>query len=650
MNSALLRFGAFLVFLHLAACGGDDKSTDNTPQPDLFADTTPDLVGDTTTDTAPNPDLDTTVPDLAEDHTQPDTNKPDAQDVQPGTCEPACDPAAGQYCDAATSTCKTVECTACVRDLDCGPQGICANFQQAGIALSFCSNSCTTGADCEGGFACTDGICIPEATCPAKVCQSEGALGDACPFEGIHEDCAACGQDLVCAAESLNVECIFDSDCYEAGLSSYYNPQCKEGKCAYSYCTGKCDANGQCPTGFGPMVSGFSCWCVPVGTTPAGEACPFDSVNTNADDCGAGMVCLGIAPTEESAACTTDLDCVDAYFDVTSQCVEGRCGLSFCSPKCTKGTCEEGFAPISVSNACYCAPVYVGDVEPGKPCTSGEVYPEAGNCQSGSTCIAIEGEVGGDTCTTSADCPLSIWYANPACVDGVCQSAFCSPYCDTEGKCPAGYDPAPSGVTCICLPEEVGEAGPGEGCAMWIINSDLDFCQADLACLAFTDTENAPECVTAEDCDPSAFVGVRDCVEGKCSASFCSPKCDAESGCEVGYNPISVGENDDCYCAPKYVGTADVDEACRAGNINSESSGCLANLTCLSMSSIEEVTTPCTTTADCPNDYLGVKDCVDGLCASSFCAAPCEGTTCTMGYVPSEFDPCLCLPEPPVGP
>ncbi len=645
MHSPLFRFAALALLLHLAACGGsDDKTTDTIVPPDVTQDVPADL-----SDTTPTPDVDTVSPDVPVDTFVPDTTKPDTSDTTiPTQCEPACVAADGQYCDAATATCKTIQCDSCVRDIDCGETGICLDYPQTGGAsLSFCSVACVATADCPGGFECTDSVCLPVAICPAQVCQSEGELGDACPFEGLHSDCAACAGGTVCAADSLDVECQFDSDCYDAGISAYYNPVCNNGLCGYSYCTGKCDDQGKCPEGFGPMLSGFSCWCVPVGSTPAGEACPFDTVNPKADDCGAGMVCLGIAPSVESTPCTTDAECVDAYFDVAAQCVGGFCGLSFCSPKCTKGLCEDGFAPISVSGDCYCAPVFTGDAQPGEICSSGNVYPDADKCAAGSTCISMEGEAGIDTCTTVADCPLSVWYANAQCLNGLCNSAFCSPYCDVDGKCPAGYDPTPNDVSCLCLPEEVGDAELGEGCALWVINSELDFCQADLACLAFTNLEEAPECTTAADCDASTFVGTRDCVDGKCSASFCSGKCDEAGKCPLGFNPIAVGDAEECYCAPKNVGTSTVGQACMAGPINNEAPGCTAELGCLSMMASTESPAACTLAADCPDTFVGVKDCVEGLCASSFCAAECDAGACPEGMVPADTDPCYCQPAPP---
>lgn len=639
---------SFLFGLSLAACSGSDDKQD-AAAPDTSNDlNTPDVA-----DTTPV-DADTATPDLAPDQQVPDLPPDQGTDTPtPTECDPECNAATGHYCDSSDWTCKSVQCVDCASNRQCGDQGVCIDLEQEdGSNVSVCSATCIMDDDCGAGFKCSaELLCTPRALCPSQLCTSEGVLGDPCPQDSFSQGCAPCGADLVCAAQILDITCTFDTDCVDQGLTYRYNPVCTSvGTCAYSYCTGHCTSEGTCPEGFGPMLSGFSCYCIPVGTSQAGEGCPFMTVHTNADDCDASLACLGIPASEDSSFCTVDADCTDPYFRVDAQCVGGRCGLSFCSPRCKAGLCEDGFSPIDVGGSCYCAPVYVGDAAVGAPCSPYGTAPTSEQCQAGTSCIAMEGEAGIDTCSTAADCPASVWYRNIECVDGLCNSSFCSAYCAADGSCPAGYHAVDVGVTCMCFPKEVGEQTAGEGCAMSFINSDMDFCQEGLVCLGFTDIENAPECLTAEDCDPTAFLGQRDCVDGKCTASFCSAECNQAGKCPVGFFPIEVGEEGAsvCYCAPKNIGTVDLGGACASGQLNAYAGGCLPELTCITITSDPTTPDACEMVSDCSNQvYLGTIGCIEKQCASSFCSVECTEGTCPDGYAPSGETDCYCQPIPP---
>jgi hypothetical protein len=107
-------------------------------------------------------------------------------------------------------------------------------------------------------------------------------------------------------------------------------------------------------------VSG-TCYCIPDegGSGQPGEPCPFGEVNGTADNCAAGLVCLGFPDNGTSGTCPGGniTECTDIPASANPDCVNGNCGASFCAEQCdAQGNCPAGFWPQDVGGTCYCIP------------------------------------------------------------------------------------------------------------------------------------------------------------------------------------------------------------------------------------------------------------------------------------------------------
>lgn len=644
-------FLAFLLtglMLATTSCGSDDssKASDDT-----------------------GPTVDVAAGDVAVDMTEEDltgTDAPDEPDVpsdpdvpidtgKPMDCTPACDYAAGQYCDALQGQCTAMECTVCWKDKDCGEGSICINhvFNGGGKA-SICSTECQSHSDCTLGFKCdkTNDVCVPKAVCGLETC-GEGQLGDPCEYQGSNQDCGECSDGLFCmglAPDDAN-ECIFDNDCALLGYPPEQNPDCAGGACGLSFCSEPCQ-NQTCPDGFDTLFYGtpLKCACVPVGPGNPGDPCPFGSVHVDQDSCGAKMVCLGINASEETDECQTADDC-EGYL-ANAVCVEGHCGSSFCSPFCgDDGNCPDGFVDYDISGTCYCVPGEYGEAGAGEACIFGDVNADTDTCAKGFNCIGMmSDEEDPAVCETAADCPVNQWMGNPDCVDGLCASSFCSPKCDENDECESGFVSLDVQGTCFCGPVQIGDSGPGDPCPLGYAHLDQDACQEGLSCLGFIADEDSDTCETADDCLAHLYIGTTDCVDGYCASSFCSPDCDENEECDQGFDAqaFDTDEGDHyCYCAPILAGTSDVGEPCPVGySVHLEADYCLPELSCLGFDADED-SYPCETDADCAAmPFVANMVCLDGQCGSGFCAGECdEDGECPDGYeAEAGEDYCLCLP------
>ncbi|MBN2495266.1 MAG: hypothetical protein JXR96_11785 [Deltaproteobacteria bacterium] len=139
---------------------------------------------------------------------------------------------------------------------DCAYDGLCG--------ASFCSPPCDENDQCEPGFypalVGDQCYCIPETT------GSSGA-GDPCPFNGTHMDADYCESGLACLGydrDAVNTRCDSDDDCLEV-LPPAENPECAPDMlCGASFCSARCDENGECEPGFYPaLVDGDGCRCIP---------------------------------------------------------------------------------------------------------------------------------------------------------------------------------------------------------------------------------------------------------------------------------------------------------------------------------------------------------------------------------------------------
>lgn len=632
-QNSFLAFSAVLLFtvaVSTAGCGGGgDSDTGGT-----------DVVMDTISETGQD-----VKQDVPKNDTGKDTSIP-KDDGQKPKCDPACSYIDYQYCDEGAEQCKELQCTSCFKDSQCGNDGICLHHVfQDGTHASVCSNSCLQDGDCQDGFACDpdSGNCHPLALCKPQPC-GDGKLGDACEYNGVNEGCTACDDGLDCRGREpiADTPCKWDAECLSYGIPWQQNPQCVFGQCAYSFCTQPCDESDQCPDGFGASKTLFSCTCVPVGTSLDGEACPIFNVNLEADSCGADLTCIGIESAPDGDPCVTDADCPDSAYFANGQCVDGYCGSSFCCPFCDANEeCKVGFGPIDVSGTCFCAPMEFGDGQAGDPCPIFNVNVEADACAHGLTCLGISADEESDACETAADCPIWEYFGNPVCMDGRCGTSFCSPKCDADNECEAGYGPIDVSDKCYCAPREVGDSEAGDPCPIFGVHVDADACTAELICLGIAADEGTLMCTVDADCSPGWYPGSPECIEGRCGTSFCSGKCDGEGNCAEGFESIDVGEK--CYCAPAVSGIAVAGDPCPMGNVNTGADFCADELSCLGLAAFEWSQT-CVEDGDCPQIGDVTADCFMGYCGGSFCAAECDELGgCLEGALPYLVDGSSCF-------
>ena len=232
-----------------------------------------------------------------------------------------------------------------------------ANCVSGVCGFSFCSPECGAGDTCDTGFTPADVsgtcYCIPEE-------DGTSQLGDPCPFGDMNQSYDFCASGLSCLGNDDAGTCPGGS-ATECGIPDIQNPDCVNGICGFSHCSSRCDAGGNCPSGYIPADVSGTCYCVPgeTGNAQAGDPCPFGDVNSTADHCAVDLVCLGIAADGAAGTCPggSPTECTDMAANSNPDCVNGNCGASFCAGECdASGNCAAGFAPQDVGGTCYCVP------------------------------------------------------------------------------------------------------------------------------------------------------------------------------------------------------------------------------------------------------------------------------------------------------
>jgi len=196
------------------------------------------------------------------------------------------------------------------------------------------------------------------------VLQGTQQAGEPCDFDTVNVGTGACVSGLYCLGvlpDPSGEACTTTADCFDY-LDPLWNADCLGGFCGASFCSPECE-NGACDAGFVPQdVSGL-CLCIPYWQDPdqglPGSPCAWDQVNPEAGSCMASLACLGIPPEPLEAPCPAGQEDCLAYFPAVwnPDCVDGGCGVSFCSARCDPtGACEAGFEPIDIAGDCYCIP------------------------------------------------------------------------------------------------------------------------------------------------------------------------------------------------------------------------------------------------------------------------------------------------------
>ncbi|MDX9721379.1 MAG: hypothetical protein RBU37_11585 [Myxococcota bacterium] len=169
----------------------------------------------------------------------------------------------------------------------------------------FCGTTCAVNTDCEAGWTCDDGFCVPvSSSCDA---DDDCAVGENCVAGACVPASSACEDDGDCMAGEHchmgacvpdSTVCTMDSDCATGEV-------CVSGACIpdnIETCSADidCEADEVCVNGL----------CIP------------DSVETcSADiDCEAGEVCMDGMCIPSSMTCTSDFDC-----ETGEVCMDGMC-------------------------------------------------------------------------------------------------------------------------------------------------------------------------------------------------------------------------------------------------------------------------------------------------------------------------------------
>jgi hypothetical protein len=371
-----------------------------------------------------------------------------------------------------TFACDTDEDCQRVLDATSNPTCVPADCgRPARCGQSYCTPRCGAGNACPAGLrpvvlgttGATECWCFPRPELGPQ------QAGEPCRFNQVNAEAGNCEVGLACLGLTADVNsalCDQDEDCH-ASLPPYWNPDCVQLEslrvCGASFCSAPC-VSGRCSPGFEPYsLQSGECYCLPdrlPGTQGPGEPCALGTVHTTAGDCQPGLTCLGLPANSQAPGCRTSAECVPPYQqNWNPDCVNGRCGASYCAASCGAGNaCSLGFTAEIVSDACYCVPRLAGNAAVGEACPMGNVNPEAELCQADAVCVGAAATSGSPNCTLDEHCQAH-WPANhhPDCVGvqgwGRCGFGYCARLCDPQAACPALHTPVTESGLCYCRPE-----------------------------------------------------------------------------------------------------------------------------------------------------------------------------------------------------
>jgi hypothetical protein len=329
-------------------------------------------------------------------------------------CTKAEDCASGEYCDAATRSCRTLKafCMACASNAECGgADDDC--LEDPTLHEKFCGTSCESIADCPRGAECKPLggklQCWP-AQNPLKpgettTCKSfRGCVPDSLRTCNTNAECAelpgqrcdsaqgrcvaieqVCAFGTVCDPRSkiCVAECAVDADCGDAKL-----------RCNRRICEpiGECKIDADCPVN-------LACGISPGQTV--GQCQPFCQVDSN---CPLGTRCLRSDDNRYRCVpgCTSNASCpIDQRCNTATHLCEGP----------TVGTAQICQASIACDSCELCNPK-TSECFPARA-----EYPQ--HCRPCSP--------------SSGDCP------GGACVQMADNLFYCARYCTAQQDCPQGF-------------------------------------------------------------------------------------------------------------------------------------------------------------------------------------------------------------------
>lgn len=357
----------------------------------------------------------------------------------------------------------------CDSDSDCTFPNSCSNIG----GISYCTQECTSNADCPGSFQCDTngfGVCVFEGTIIP-------GLGEACTPEQEY----LCDQGLDCVGNQsggiCEKHCESDADCAAGSSCTLYIGNDHGGFCDEIAPAGlgeHCDTTVRCSTDLSCIMetqtSGF-CRAKCNGLT--GSGC-----NSN-EHCfpvaSESHFCLPAGNGQEGSSCEDTFDCTAGKICLA----EGGDNSSHCYQRCDQGfTCSQDQACFELPGFSYCYSVdsgTTGNGDDGDDGDDGNGYDQGGgnddaepprndecnmvrgnfDCPDGQGCVEDEDAHGYSVCEDGAHGDVGsggLCEENEDCNGGICLNGVCTRPC-TYG-CPGGYtcdlEAAPGG---ICRPE-----------------------------------------------------------------------------------------------------------------------------------------------------------------------------------------------------
>jgi hypothetical protein len=446
---------------------------------------------------------------------------------------------------------------ACTTSAVCTGGLVCRSLASGGSKV--CTVDCTGGQACPTGYTCqnadTGRACLVSVGAPdlCKFCTVAGdCLSGNCLHNGVNgtvyswctRNCTTateCGPGYICAQTQTG-----------AGVCAQDNPN------TYS-CTGQCNANAPCPTGY--ECSGGSCvprgdpgdscdqtnyckgcnLCIQDGQTGlrtcrsccTGGSGQFCSGCTNTT-CPGGQACSTLSGTAEKVCYPNSGAALCQSCNSTTPCSQGTCYNGRCHLTCnpvSPGSCQACNATGATTGFCACSDEMASV---GQTCGTASGFPA---CRTGLVCSGMTGAktckklcVLGNNATCSAGEVCQLTDGNPICVTGQQPGAKCNP---CGGGCGAGltchdgrcYEPCNTSVATCNGCVGVAPAGGGGVCACDDQRSPVNSvcgsnpilaCQAGLTCL---------DGLCRAECDPAIADGCGPGLECRMmgAVGFCQP-------------------------------------------------------------------------------------------------------------------------------
>ncbi|MEZ4232705.1 MAG: DNRLRE domain-containing protein [Polyangiaceae bacterium] len=514
-------------------------------------------------------------------------------------------PGGGVECRAASCSAGQASLqTFCVGNGSCPAETLqpCAPFQCAGTG---CLTTCTIDTQCQLGYRCDAGSCVPAKTngesctanpeCASGYCVDGFCCNTAC--NGQCEACSVSGSEGACSAVTgapvgARPSCADDGSACGGSCNGVARTAC-----AYPGSSTECRASS-CDTGSGVATLGAGCngagACPPLQTLscPSGS-CTGDGCGNDctADaDCGVDEYCVaGVCQTTQNlgSPCSRNAECG------SGRCVDGYCCNSACSGQCE--ACDLG------GNEGVCSAV-------------------TGAPHGARTACANDGSGCGGTCdgTSQTSCTYpgnSVVCRAAACSTGI---ATVEARCTGTGSCPSLQQQTCSPYTCHpSLPLCDG------GCT---VDGDCLAPQYCLAGICANPQGNGASCSTAGQCASG------NCVDGVCCDDACGGQCQSCS------EPGSIGTCTLVSGAPRGGRAACTGTGVCAGACDGSNPGCAfpgGETVCGLGSCSDDVSVPdasCNGAGECSAQTpqsCAPYHCGTGSACSSTCATADD---CQMGY------------------